>query len=98
MSHHTSPTRRSLGRELQQQLSAVLKSAQAARAHADSLRADPNRLVGPEEASAITGLRISSLAVYRATRRLPAKSRLHQRVKYLVRDLLDYVANHGRCA
>jgi hypothetical protein len=63
------------------------------------LRDDPERLVGPGEAAKLTGLTEPSLAVYRCTGRLRARSQPHQRVQYRVGDLLAYVSSkYGRRA
>ncbi len=56
------------------------------------LCADPERLVGPAEASEITGLAAATLAVYRCTGRLKAATPCGAPVRYRVGDLRAYVA------
>lgn len=78
-------------------LARLLEQEIAADAAQAKLRDDPERLVGAEEAAAITGLNLASLAVYRSTGRLPAKSPPYaRRYQYRVGDLLDYVWKYGR--
>lgn len=60
--------------------------------------ADPERLVGTEEASLITGLGVPTLCVYRCTGRLRARSAKGQRVRYRIGDLLAYVEKNKRAA
>jgi hypothetical protein len=52
---------------------------------------DPERRVGANEASAITGYSLATLATYRCRGILRAVSRPGHRVRYRVGDLLSYI-------